>query len=266
MRLGHSLSGTADRNGVGKATVVLEGKGHLIAGDLLPLRPEDLIGGLNLNNPSPAQAGNAEATDAEADTAIGQSALVTIWQSGTDSAIDEPRAAGMDIQRTMFDLNSLQPVTNPAPGQRVLVSLFGTVYQAQSLDYVAADLLPAGFEVEQVGLPDTVMREWSQPGDCPVDESNVDETVDAGELIPTTEWMPGVCMIDGTLAFQATTVDFGESRADRVLYGFNLETGSFALYYVMRRAQGGDVIHPGAYVEAMVRPSIHARSAARQLN
>lgn len=266
LRLGHSLSGTADRNGVGKATVVLEGKGHLIAGDLLPLRPEDLIGGLNLNNPSPAQAGNAEATDAEADTAIGQSALVTIWQSGTDSAIDEPRAAGMDIQRTMFDLNSLQPVTNPAPGQRVLVSLFGTVYQAQSLDYVAADLLPAGFEVEQVGLPDTVMREWSQPGDCPVDESNVDETVDAGELIPTTEWMPGVCMIDGTLAFQATTVDFGESRADRVLYGFNLETGSFALYYVMRRAQGGDVIHPGAYVEAMVRPSIHARSAARQLN
>ena len=76
----------------------------------------------------------------------------------------------MEIQRTMFDLETLQPVTNPAPGQRVLVSLFGTVFEAQSLDYIAAELLPAGFEVEQVGLPDSVVQEWSDPGDCPLQE------------------------------------------------------------------------------------------------
>ena len=160
----------------------------------------------------------------------------------------------------MFDLETLQPVTNPAPGQRVLVSLFGTVFEAQSLDYIAAELLPAGFEVEQVGLPDSVVQEWSDPGDCPLQEGEDAAEVERGDLIPTTQWLPGVCMIDGEPAFQTTDYDYGEARADRVLFGFFLERGSFALY-VMRRAQAGDVVQPGAYVEAMMRPSIHARGS-----
>ena len=111
-----------------------------------------------------------------------------------------------------------------------------------------------------------MVQEWSDPGDCPLQEGEDAAEVERGDLIPTTQWLPGVCMIDGEPAFQTTDYDYGEARADRVLFGFFLERGSFALYYDMRRAQAGDVVQPGAYVEAMMRPSIHARGSAGRLD
>ena len=64
---------------------------------------------------------------------------------------------------------------------------------------------------------------------------------------------------------QQSVNDYAETRTDRVLFGFELAKGSFAHHYVMRRTQAGSVTHPGAYVEAMYAPDIHARSAAVRL-
>ncbi len=254
LRLAHGLAVTAEP---GTAPVLSLNDQPIAVGTAVALDPADIEGGLVISNQS------AEGDTNEAD---GTPALATLWQSGTPADLDQPQSQGMEVQRTMFDLETLQPVTNPAPGQRVLVSLFGTVFEAQSLEYIAAELLPAGFEVEQVGLPDSVVQEWSEPGDCPLQEGEDAAEVERGDLIPTTQWLPGVCMIDGEPAFQTTDYDYGEARADRVLFGFFLERGSFALYYVMRRAQAGDVVQPGAYVEAMMRPAIHARGSAGRLN
>lgn len=254
LRLAHGLAATAEP---GTAPVLSLNGQPFAAGAAVALDPADLVAGLVISN---------DGREGDTREAGGSPALVTLWQSGTPADLDQPQSQGMEIQRTMFDLETLQPVTNPAPGQRVMVSLFGTVFEAQSLDYIAAELLPAGFEVEQVGLPDSVVQEWSDPGECPLQEGEDAAEVERGDLIPTTEWLPGVCMIDGEPAFQTTDYDYGEARADRVLFGFFLERGSFALYYVMRRAQAGDVVQPGAFVEAMMRPAIHARGSAGRLD
>jgi uncharacterized protein YfaS (alpha-2-macroglobulin family) len=116
------------------------------------------------------------------------------------------------------------------------------------LDYVVADLLPAGFEVEQTGLPSTVIIGSGRVGDCQLGENSL---------------VPGICNTETGKAFQQTGTDYAEARADRVLFGFQAQKQHFALYYVMRRTQAGQVTLPGAYVEAMYRPDRRARSASR---
>jgi uncharacterized protein YfaS (alpha-2-macroglobulin family) len=75
--------------------------------------------------------------------------------------------------------------------------------------------------------------------------------------------VPGICNTETGKAFQQTGTDYAEARADRVLFGFQAQKQHFALYYVMRRTQAGQVTLPGAYVEAMYRPDRRARSASR---
>ena len=176
--------------------------------------------------------------------------LVSLWQAGTAVDTSTPVANGLSLQRLMFDLDSLRPVTNPAPGQRVLVGLFGTAFDAEPLDYVIADLLPAGFEVERTGLPTNLPITGGPVGQCPDDQS-----------IP----VPGICQSAGEKAFQLTGNEYAEARTDRVLFGFNTGRGNFAHYYVMRRTQAGLVTHPGAYIEAMYVPALRARTAASLL-
>ena len=85
----------------------------IAAGAAVALDPADLDAGLVISN---------DGREGDTHEAGGSPALVTLWQSGTPADLDQPQSQGMEIQRTMFDLETLQPVTNPAPGQRVLVS------------------------------------------------------------------------------------------------------------------------------------------------
>jgi uncharacterized protein YfaS (alpha-2-macroglobulin family) len=174
--------------------------------------------------------------------------LVSLWQAGVPTDTTAAISDGISIERLMLDMDTLQPVTNPAPGQRVLVSVVGTAFGDEMLDYVVADLLPAGFEVEQTGLPSTVIIGGGRVGDCQLGENSL---------------VPGICNTETGKAFQQTGTDYAEARADRVLFGFQAQKQHFALYYVMRRTQAGQVTLPGAYVEAMYRPDRRARSASR---
>ena len=176
--------------------------------------------------------------------------LVSLWQAGTPSGPTSVTSKGVTLQRLMHDLDTLQPVENPAPGQRVLVSLVGTVFEDTMLDYVLADLLPAGFEVEQTSLPATVLIAGGSVGNCQTGEQTL---------------VAGICLLDGQKAFQQTGTEYAEARADRVIFGFEGQKEHFALHYVMRRTQAGHVSQPGAYVEAMYVPETRARSASTQL-
>ena len=118
------------------------------------------------------------------------------------------------------------------------------------LDYVLADLLPAGFEVEQTSLPATVLIAGGSVGNCQTGQQTL---------------VAGICLLDGQKAFQQTGSEYAEARADRVIFGFEGQKEHFALHYVMRRTQAGHVTQPGAYVEAMYVPETRARSASTQL-
>ena len=176
--------------------------------------------------------------------------LVSIWQAGSPLDVSSIVADGITIERYMRDLDTLLPIDNPAPGQRLLVSLVGTAFSEEALDYVIADLLPAGFEVEETGLPSSVLTIGGMVGECPQGKNAL---------------APAVCDLNGESAFQQSGAEYAEARADRVLFGFRNGAGSFAHHYVVRRTQPGSVIQPGAYIEAMYAPDIRARSAARQL-
>ena len=211
----------------------------------------DVIGGLNGFDAGPLSLAAADFDGTHGVTNTGSAPLlVSLWQAGAPRDTTSALSAGATVQRLMVDLETLQPVENPAPGQRVLVSLIGTVFDDTMLDYVLADLLPAGFEVEQTGLPTTVLVAGGPVGTC-----------QSGE--PTL--VAGVCLLDGTKAFQQTGGEYAEARADRVMFGFKGQKEHFALHYVMRRTQAGHVTHPGAYIEAMYIPENRARSAAKQL-
>jgi uncharacterized protein YfaS (alpha-2-macroglobulin family) len=174
--------------------------------------------------------------------------LVSLWQAGAPADTSTVVSDGISIERVMLDMDNLQPVTNPAPGQRVLVSVVGTAFVDERLDYVVADLLPSGFEVEQTGLPSTVIIGGGRVGDCQNGENTL---------------VPGICTTETGKAFQQTGTEYAEARADRVLFGFKAQKEHFALYYVMRRTQAGHVTQPGAYGEAMYRPELRARAASR---
>lgn len=176
--------------------------------------------------------------------------LVSIWQAGAPQDTSVVIADGVTIHRFVRDLDTLLPVDEPAPGQRMLVSLVGTAFADENLDYVVADLLPAGYEVEQTGLPASVMIVGGQVGQCPSGKASL---------------APAVCTLGDDMGFQQSGTEYAEARADRVLFGFQTGKGQFAHHYVVRRTQGGLVTQPGAYIEAMYAPDIRARSAARQL-
>ena len=176
--------------------------------------------------------------------------LVSLWQAGAPTDTTTVVSDGISIERLMLDMDTLQPVANPSPGQRVLVGIVGTAFGDEMLDYVVADLLPAGFEVEQTGLPSTVMIAGGRVGDCQLGENSL---------------VAGICNTETGKAFQQTGTDYAEARADRVLFGFEAQKQHFALYYVMRRTQAGQVTQPGSYVEAMYRPDRRARSVSKIL-
>lgn len=177
--------------------------------------------------------------------------LVSLWQSGTPVTDTPALNTSVSLSRTLLDLDTLEPVTNPAPGQRLLVSLTGTALEDQPLDYILADLLPAGFEVETVGLPEGLPWAGGRVGECGQGEATA---------------LLGQCLVGGRKAFQQTDTEFAEARADRVLFSFETAENNFALYYVLRRTQSGSVTLPGAHIEAMYAPDIRARTAARQLD
>ena len=152
-------------------------------------------------------------------------------------------ADGVTIHRIVRDLDTLLPVDEPAPGQRMLVSLVGMAFADENLDYVVADLLPTGYEVEQTGLPASVMIVGGQVGQCPSGKASL---------------APAVCTLGDDMGFQQSGTEYAEARADRVLFGFQTGKGQVAHHYVVRRTQGGLVTQPGASGAAPSMPTTTA--------
>lgn len=148
--------------------------------------------------------------------------------SGLPAGEPAPYAEGIALVRRYFDLDgkALDPAHLKA-GQTLVVTLDGEVRTDGAVQLLVADLLPAGFELENAALG---------------------PSRSAGEL----PWLS-----------QLSETEHVELRDDRYVAALDLgERRSFSLAYLVRAVTPGDYRLPPPVAEDMVRPTLRARGEA----
>lgn len=161
---------------------------------------------------------------------------VQVSVTGRPSGVTPARAQGAALAKTLFDMDGNPVSTNAvARGERLVVLLNAQARSRDSAMWVAADLLPAGFEIETILTPD-----------------------DAGDSGPFA-WL-------GTLS----AVDMTEARDDRFIASWRTtsryDDGTRRIAYVVRAVTQGEFVLPGAHLEDMYRPSRMASTASGRIS
>ncbi|MGQ9366761.1 alpha-2-macroglobulin family protein [Azospirillum sp. ST 5-10] len=142
---------------------------------------------------------------------------------------------GMEVERAVFTMDGtpLDLAAQPVPQNEMLVVILEG-RSTDQLDHQAliVDLLPAGFEIENVRLADS-----AQLGDL--------------------SWLG-----------ELSAVRHVDYRDDRFVAAVDLtaQTPSFRLVYLVRAVTAGDFAQPGAHVEDMYRPYLSARGPAGRVS
>ncbi|MGH6761950.1 MAG: MG2 domain-containing protein [Phyllobacterium sp.] len=149
----------------------------------------------------------------------------------TVAAPIQPLPAGGDgfsIERTYYTLDGAEAnVTEAQQNERFVVVLKVTEHNSWSSRVLVADLLPAGFEIDNPRL------------------------VNSADL-QNFEWLG------------ETEAAHSEFRSDRFVTAFDRNSGdsrAFTVAYVVRAVTPGVYAHPAASVEDMYRPQLSARTA-----
>jgi uncharacterized protein YfaS (alpha-2-macroglobulin family) len=158
----------------------------------------------------------------------------TITVTGVPVEPEPAEANGFNLRRLVFDRAGNQ--ANPATvkqSELLVVLLEGRFNEAGLARSIVVDMLPAGWEIENVrlmGAADLSEFEW------------------LGEL---------------------TNVDHTEYRDDRFVAALDLsretKQNSFRVAYLVRAVTPGDFAMPGAFVEDMYRPYLFARTSTGRI-
>lgn len=167
---------------------------------------------------------------------------------------------GMTIGRTFRDNTGAIFTGTVFPhGESYVVDLTISCDQ-DTKNVIVADLLPAGFEVENPRLDANVLAAQGKgdvvaEGTPPAqrEESEEDNEYEYGRDHPR----------QSKATAGAVTPEYLELRDDRLLAAFmELPKGAHHYYYVVRAVTPGTFQYPGVHAECMYDPMIHASSAA----
>jgi len=152
--------------------------------------------------------------------------------SGIPLAAQPQEEHGYAITRKFYTPNGQETdLKEVQQNDLIVVVLEGSTYQTYSQAALVADLLPAGFEIENV-------------------------RISGNNQMADMAWL-------GTEITQPRSTEF---RADRYVAALDLgewyNTKEFRLVYLMRAVTPGTFFQPGAFVEDMYRPANFARGAS----
>ncbi len=160
----------------------------------------------------------------------------TVTVSGAPIKAPTPMAEGFSLNKQIFAMNG-QPVSgsNVKQGERFIVrtSFNSTINQSRTI--VLADLLPAGFEIETILMPEDGARRDGNKG--------------------AYDWVGPIS------AFRVA-----EARDDRFVA--SLETyrrDKYVAAYIVRAVTPGDFVMPGAVLEDMYRPEDRAITETKRV-
>jgi uncharacterized protein YfaS (alpha-2-macroglobulin family) len=157
-------------------------------------------------------------------------AEIMVSVTGIPAEAPPARSEGFTIAREYFHLDGTPAdLSEVTQNDRFVVKLSMTADRIGSGQYVVADPLPAGFEIENPNLSE------SRSGDL--------------------AWL------------EAGTPAHSEARTDRYVAAFRFSgrAPSFSTAYMVRAVTPGRYVHPGAVVEDMYRPELRANTAAGEL-
>lgn len=148
------------------------------------------------------------------------------------TAIGEPQdpskipSKGFSLTRELYDLNGQLIKDDQArSGDLFLVILKGELYEGNTHEIMAVDLLPAGFEIEAIEFDGSYLK---------------------SDLV----WLKDL-----------TPLSRVEKRDDRYVSAFRMtQPGKFVMAYFVRALNPGVYKYPGAIVESMYRPEFSART------
>lgn len=159
----------------------------------------------------------------------------TVMVSGAPRQAPPAVAQGFSIEKRVATRDG-RPANLAAARQndRFVIVLTGAAAADRLHPAVIADLLPAGFEIETILIPDDgAMRRNSGP----------------------YKWI-------GAISYAR----IAEARDDRFVAAIDLYRDRFTLAYVVRAVTPGEFILPGAVIEDMYRPGVVGRSAAQRVS
>jgi len=156
--------------------------------------------------------------------------------SGSPISAPPPVSEGLTLTKKIYDLKGGAVLPeNIRRGERYVVKLEFASQQNRGRTIVLADLLPAGFEIEQI----------LQPSDGR--QSN--------QLSGPFEWLGEINRFDLT-----------EARDDRFIASGDTKGKSrYVAAYIVRAVSKGEFAFPGAVIEDMYRPGARAITAAQRL-
>ena len=172
---------------------------------------------------APIDIANTGAADTEAKVTV----------TGYPATAPDASSNGFTLIRQYFlpDGTEVDPTLEPiAQNERLVVVLTVRPQNLGSGQYIVADPLPAGFEIENPDLS-------------------------AGEGVSDFSWL------------DLDAASHVESRTDQYVAAFRYfsESGSFTTAYLVRAVSPGNFVLPGATVEDMYRPEFRANTASGQI-
>ncbi|PXA88353.1 alpha-2-macroglobulin [Nostoc sp. 3335mG] len=168
---------------------------------------------------APVEIGNGGAADTEAKVTV----------TGYPAEPPEPTSNGFTLEREYYlpDGTPVDPTAGLAQNDRLVVVLRARAQNLGSGQYVIADPLPAGFEIENPNLSD-------------------------GEGVSDFNWL------------ELDLAAHVESRTDQYVAAFrySADAGTITTAYLVRAVTPGTFVLPGATVEDMYRPEFRANTEA----
>lgn len=156
--------------------------------------------------------------------------------SGSPISAPPPVSEGLSVTKTLYDLKGEAVSSdNLRRGERYIVKLKFASQQNRGRTIVVADLLPAGFEIEQI----------LQPADGRQDD----------KISGPFDWLGEISAFDLTQARDDRFIASGDTRGK----------ASYTAAYIVRAVAKGDFAFPGAVVEDMYRPAERAISPSGRL-
>jgi len=168
---------------------------------------------------------------------------------------------GMSIGRTFRDNTGAAYTGTVFPhGESYVVDLTISCNQ-NTKNVIVADLLPAGFEIENPRLDANVLAARGKgevvAEETPPEEQEQEESGEESEYEDTYERPRKTKTAGG-----AITPEYLELRDDRLVAAFTeLPQGTHHYYYVVRAVTAGSFHYPGIHAECMYDPMIQASSA-----
>ncbi len=162
--------------------------------------------------------------------------VIRALASGAPASVPPPVNEGLTLTKSLHDLKGEEMATEGVRrGERYVVKLNFASKQNRSRTIVLADMLPAGFEIEQI----------LEPADGKQDNAADGAFSWAGEI---------------------SAFDMSEARDDRfIASGDTQRKDSYTAAYIVRAVSNGSFTFPGAVVEDMYRPGERAISETKSL-